>query len=194
MKLIFATNNAHKIDELKPLVPAAFNIISLREAGLEQEIPEPYHTLEENAYTKSHTIFTLTGHNTLSEDTGLEVDALAGAPGVRSARYAGEHATFSENVASLLANMEAVKNRKARFRTVISLIIAGKEHQFEGICQGQITQQPFGDKGFGYDPIFIPEGSDKTFAQMDIAEKSIFSHRARAVEKLVAHLTQIKNL
>ncbi|MDQ3846010.1 MAG: RdgB/HAM1 family non-canonical purine NTP pyrophosphatase [Bacteroidota bacterium] len=191
MKLIFATNNQHKIDEMKAVLPPFLSIITLKEAGISNDIPEPYDTLEENAQAKARIIFNLTNTHCFSEDTGLETEALKGAPGVHSARYAGEERSHSKNIEKLLAALKNEKNRSARFRTVICLIWQGKEYFFEGICKGSITDKPQGSEGFGYDPVFIPDGSDKTFAQMSIAEKSRYSHRRKAVDKLVTFLNHI---
>lgn len=191
MKLIFATNNQHKVDELRPLVDLKYQIVTLKEARLDIDIAEPFDTLEENASAKSGTIYDLTGVNCFSEDTGLMVDALNGEPGVKSARYAGEKCSFEDNVEKLLNNMKGKTNRSARFKTIISLIIDGEESFFEGVCEGQIAEAPKGDGGFGYDPIFIPKGSDKTFAEMSREEKSAFSHRARATERFVAFLNKL---
>ncbi len=188
MKLIFATNNPHKVREIREALGGAFEIISLKEAGIDKEIPEPHDTLEANASEKSGTIYALTGQNCFSEDTGLEVDILQGRPGVLSARYAGENASFTDNVEKLLNEMRGQENRKARFRTVISLIMNGVESRFDGICEGRITDSPSGTDGFGYDPVFIPEGADRTFAEMSLEEKNRYSHRARAVQKLVLYL------
>lgn len=191
MKLIFATNNQHKVDELRPLVDSKYQIITLKEARLDIDIAEPFDTLEENASAKSGTIYDLTGINCFSEDTGLMADALNGEPGVKSARYAGEKCSFEENIDKLLLNLKGKTNRKARFKTVISLLINGEETFFEGICEGKITDEKRGNSGFGYDPVFIPEGSDKTFAEMTRDEKAGFSHRAKATEKLVAFLNKL---
>ncbi|MFT3903289.1 MAG: RdgB/HAM1 family non-canonical purine NTP pyrophosphatase [Niabella sp.] len=188
MTLIFATNNANKVKEIRDALGGDIDIISLKEAGIDKDIPEPHDTLEANATEKSRTIYEMTGQNCFSEDTGLEVEALNGAPGVYSARYAGENPTYADNVAKLLQEMKGKSNRRARFRTVISLIINGKETQFEGICNGQITEHPSGSEGFGYDPVFIADGADSTFAGMSMAKKKEFSHRAKAVEKLVLYL------
>ncbi|MBS1654300.1 MAG: non-canonical purine NTP pyrophosphatase, partial [Bacteroidetes bacterium] len=153
MKLIFATNNKHKAEEIKGVVPPQVEIITLKEAGIEIDIPEPYNTLEENASEKSKTINKLTGANCFSEDTGLEVEALNGEPGVKSARYAGEDKAFDKNIDKLLENLGNNPDRRARFRTVASLIIDGKEYTFEGICPGIITTEKRGTGGFGYDPV-----------------------------------------
>lgn len=191
MKLIFATNNQHKIEELRPLIKNEFEIITLQEAGIDIDIPEPYDTLEENAAGKSKTIFEMTGTSCFSEDTGLEVAALNGEPGVKSARYAGDSRSFDANIEKLLINLANKSDRSAQFRTVISLLIDGKETQFEGNCTGKIIESRKGEKGFGYDPVFIPDGADKTFAQMSMDEKAQFSHRAKATKKLVAFLNTL---
>lgn len=192
MKLIFATNNQHKVTELRQLITGEIDITTLLEAGIDIDIPEPYNTLEENAAGKSRTIYEMTGTNCFSEDTGLEVTALHGEPGVKSARYAGESRSFDANIEKLLINLAGKPDRSARFRTVISLLIDGQETQFEGICEGEIITEKRGEKGFGYDPVFMPDGSSKTFAEMSLAEKARYSHRARATEKLVAFLNTYK--
>jgi XTP/dITP diphosphohydrolase len=186
--LIFATNNQNKVKEIRAVLQDGFEIITLKEAGINIEIPEPHDTLNANATEKSTVIHQLTGKDCFSEDTGLEVTALNGEPGVRSARYAGEDNDFQNNVLKLLANMEDKEDRSAQFRTVISLIINDNEHQFEGICKGHITRQQKGSGGFGYDPVFVPEGSDKTFAEMTMEEKNIFSHRKKATAQLIQFL------
>jgi len=191
MKLIFATNNQHKTEEIRSVVKNDFEIMTLAEAGINIDIPEPYNTLEENATAKSKTIYELTHTNCFSEDTGLEVVALNGEPGVKSARYAGNDRSFDANIEKLLINLADKANRNARFRTVISLILDGKETLFEGICEGRIIDERKGNKGFGYDPVFIPDGSYKTFAEMNIEEKNKFSHRKKATEKLVAFLNNL---
>lgn len=188
MKLIFATNNRHKVEEIRSVVKSNIEIITLQEAGIEKDIPEPWNTLEENASGKSGTIFQLTGMNCFSEDTGLEVASLNGEPGVRSARYAGDNAGDSANMEKLLINLANKTDRRARFRTVISLVIDGKEYLFEGICNGMISSEKKGTQGFGYDPLFIPDGETRTFAEMGMIEKNRFSHRKKAAEKLVTFL------
>ncbi len=185
--LIFATNNAHKAEELKSFTGNRFNIITLREAGIFIDIPEPHDTIEKNATEKSSVIYNLTKCDCFSEDTGLEAHALNGEPGVKSARYA-DNGSFSNNIDKLLYNLNDKENRNAQFKTVISLFINGKEYKFEGICKGTIIANRRGTMGFGYDAVFLPEGSDKTFAEMKIEEKNIFSHRRKAVDKLVAFL------
>ena len=189
-KLIFATNNPHKIEEVRSVLGDAFELVTLQEAGIHTDIPEPFDTLEENALQKSMTIHKMTGQNCVSEDTGLETDALHGEPGVRSARYAGDAAAPEANMQKLLARLGASKNRKARFRTVISLILEGKEYSFTGICEGSIALEASGSKGFGYDPIFIPDGAGLTFAEMDRNEKNRFSHRKKAMDKLIDFLME----
>jgi XTP/dITP diphosphohydrolase len=192
MKLIFATNNQHKIDELKAAIGSEIQIVSLKEAGIDLDVPEPYDTLEENASEKSWTIYKLTGIDCFSEDTGLEIEALYGEPGVKSARYAGETRSFKDNIEKVLTKLAPHENKNARFRAVISLIINGKEKQFEGICPGKIIESGRGKEGFGYDPIFVPDGSQQTFAEMPIEEKNRFNHRAKAAAKLVAFLQTLK--
>jgi XTP/dITP diphosphohydrolase len=190
MKLIFATNNQHKIDEVRHAIGNKFELMTLKEGGIDIDIPEPHDTLEENATEKSRTIYGITHINCFSEDTGLEVTALNGEPGVKSARYAGEDKSFDRNIDKLLQNLQGKPDTRARFRTVISLILEGRETLFEGICNGRIIPERRGNEGFGYDPVFIPDGSAKTFAEMSLAEKDQFSHRAKATAKLVAFLSQ----
>ncbi len=189
-KLVFATNNQNKVTEIRAVLGGRFNVITLQEAGIDIDIPEPHNTLEANASEKSTTIFALTGSNCFGEDTGLEVEALNGEPGVKSARYSGDGRNFNQNIDKLLHNLADKDNREARFRTVISLMLDGDEFFFEGICNGSITKMRAGSNGFGYDPVFIPHGSSKRFAEMDIAEKNIYSHRKKAMEKLVIFLMQ----
>jgi XTP/dITP diphosphohydrolase len=191
MDLIFATNNQHKADEINSILPSRFCIKTLKEAGIDKELEEPHQTLQENAAEKARTIYRLTNANCFSEDTGLEVYSLNNEPGVRSARYAGEDRSSEQNTILLLANLEGSENREARFRTVVCLILDGKEFYFEGICEGQIMKQRRGEKGFGYDPVFTPLGSDKTFAEMSMEEKNSFSHRRKAIDRLVAFLNQV---
>jgi XTP/dITP diphosphohydrolase len=192
MKLIFATNNQHKVDEIRSVLANGLEIITLQEAGIDIDIPEPYDTLEENASGKSRTIVGMTGLSCFSEDTGLEVMALNGEPGVKSARYAGDNRSFDANIDKLLANLAGKDDRTGRFRTIISLVLDGKETLFEGICEGGIIKERKGQNGFGYDPVFIPAGADKTFAEMTMVEKNKYSHRKKATEKLVAFLNSIK--
>ncbi len=196
MKLIFATNNQHKVDEIRSVIRnSLLEVTALKEAGIDIDIPEPFNTLEENASNKSRTIYELKRADPnvigcFSEDTGLEVEALNGEPGVKSARYAGDEKSFDRNIEKLLKNLEGIKNRKAKFRTVISLIIDGNETRFEGTCEGTIGYNKKGEEGFGYDPLFVPDGSVHTFAQMKIEEKNQFSHRKKATDKLIAYLSE----
>lgn len=186
--LIFATNNQHKADEIKIITQNRFNILTLKEAGINIDIPEPHDSLKDNATEKSRTIFSLTHQNCFSEDTGLEVAALDRAPGVKSARYAGEEKSSLDNIKLLLHNLNGSKDRSAKFRTVISLIWNQQEYFFEGVCEGKISLVMEGNDGFGYDPVFIPDGSDKTFAAMTMLEKNIFSHRRKATDQLIHFL------
>jgi XTP/dITP diphosphohydrolase len=188
MTLVFATNNENKVKEIRSVLGTTFSIITLQEAGIDIDIPEPHDTLEANATEKSMTIHNMTGKNCFSEDTGLEIPALNGAPGVLSARYAGEQKLADDNIAKVLLELEGNEDRRASFRTIISLILEGKEYQFEGICPGIILKERTGGKGFGYDPIFVPDGATKAFAEMDTAEKNQYSHRAKAFHKLVNFL------
>jgi len=192
MRLIFASNNQHKIEELKAFAGKEIEITSLKDAGIDIDIPEPHNTLEENASEKSWTIYKLTGNDCFSEDTGLEIEALNGEPGVKSARYAGDARSFKDNIEKVLSKLARQANRNARFRAVISLIIEGNETQFEGICNGKIIDIPQGTEGFGYDPIFIPDGSKRSFAEMRIEEKNRYNHRTKAAAKLVAFLQNMK--
>ena len=192
--LIFATNNEHKVSEIQSLLAKDINVITLQQAGINIDIPEPYDTLQENANTKAKTIFEITKQNCFSEDTGLEIDALNGAPGVHSARYAGTDRNFNANIEKVLANLKNNENRKAQFRTVICLIWNEKEYYFEGICRGQIAEQNSGTAGFGYDPIFIPEGATKSFAEMTMDEKNTYSHRQKAVSQLFSFLQSINKV
>ena len=187
-KIIFATNNGHKADEIRAMLPGDFEIVTLKDAGLNIDIPEPHDTLEENACEKSTTIYELTGQDCFGEDTGLEVEALNGEPGVKSARYAGEHRDFDANIHKLLDNLKGKSSRKARFRTVVSLMLGGKEHRFEGICNGTIIENSRGSDGFGYDPVFVPENESRTFAEMTLDEKNQYSHRSKAVSQLIQFL------
>ncbi len=192
-KIIFASNNKHKAEEIRAVLGPDFDIITLKEAGIEIEIPEPHETLAENAREKSMVIHRLTGMDCFSEDTGLEVDALNGAPGVKSARYAGEQANADDNLQKLLFEMKGIANRAARFRTVISLILNGQEYIFEGDCEGSITATASGTAGFGYDPVFMPAHHDKTFAELGIEVKSAISHRKKAIEKMTSFLRSLEN-
>jgi hypothetical protein len=191
MKIVFVTNNQHKLDEIKNILGQEFNIVSLNDIGCHDDIPETGDTLEENASQKSNYIASRYALDCFADDTGLEVDALGGQPGVHSARYAEETDHDSQaNMAKLLDKLGNNNNRKARFRTVISLIVHGKEHRFEGIVEGRIAHQSSGVRGFGYDPVFIPDGYDKSFAELGDEVKNQISHRARAVRKLAEHIKQ----
>jgi len=182
--LIFATNNRNKVAEIQSLVGPNFEIIPLKEAGIEIDIPEPHDQLEANALEKAMTIFKLTNQACFSEDTGLEIDALGGAPGVKSARFAGENSNAQNNIDLVLHKMTGIENRSAQFRTVICLIWKNETYYFEGICKGQILTNMQGENGFGYDPIFVPDGASKSFANMTMEEKNKYSHRKKAVSQL----------
>ena len=186
--IIFATNNEHKIKEIQSLVGSDFTIITLEQAGIDIDIPEPHDTLQENAYEKAITIENITKQNCFSEDTGLEIEALNGEPGVKSARYAGGDRNFQANIDKVLEKLNGSTNRKAQFRTVICLLWNKEVFYFEGICKGTIAENMHGGEGFGYDPIFIPEGSSKSFAEMTMEEKNKFSHRQKAVTQLFRFL------
>lgn len=186
--LVFATNNRHKIEEMQASLGGQFSIVTLADAGIAVEIPEPYDTLEENAKEKARVIHRMTGLDCFSEDTGLEVAALDGEPGVRSARYAGEPSSSDANIEKLLYRMEGMEHRAARFRTVICLIRMDQMHYFEGICEGTISTETSGTGGFGYDRVFVPTGNARSFGEMDIAEKNRFSHRRKALDLLVNFL------
>jgi XTP/dITP diphosphohydrolase len=186
--LIFATNNENKVAEIRSLLNEKFKIISLLEAGIDIDIPEPFDTLEENAREKSEIIYKLTKTNCFAEDTGLEVKVLNNEPGVKSARYAGEERNFDMNVTKLLDKLKNNTDRVARFRTVICVTLNGKHNIFDGECKGDIITERRGNGGFGYDCIFVPEGASKTFAEMSLPEKNIYSHRKKATQKLISYL------
>ncbi len=190
-KLIFATNNAHKLSEVQAVLGDAFTFVTLRECGITEDIPETAATLEGNALQKARYIYEKTGADCFADDTGLEVDALNGAPGVHSARYATDGHDFAANNRLLLKNLEGVENRSAHFRTVIALILGGKEYLFEGRVEGRIATEESGCEGFGYDPLFVPSGEIITFAQMSAEAKNAISHRGRAVAELVKFLDTI---
>lgn len=191
-KIVFATNNAHKLSEIRSILGDEYEILSLRDINCDVDIPETASTLEGNAEIKVRYIKEHFGYDCFADDTGLEVDALNGAPGVFSARYAGPENDSLKNMNLLLKNMSDKTDRKARFRTVIALLIDNQLTLMDGVVEGEITLQPQGDNGFGYDPIFSPKGFDVTFAQMDSSIKNKISHRARATEKLIEYLNQIK--
>jgi XTP/dITP diphosphohydrolase len=188
--LIFATNNQHKVEEIRAVIGAQFNIITIQEAGINIDIPEPHETIEANASEKSRTIFQLTQQNCFGEDTGLEVEALNGEPGVKSARYAGDEKNFEANIDKLLAKLNGIENRNAQFKTVISLMWNGKEYLFEGITAGKIINERKGNNGFGYDAVFVPENIKKSFGEMELSEKNKYSHRRKATDKLIEFLKQ----
>lgn len=188
--LIFASNNQNKVEEIKSILNGLFDVVSLKEAGINIDIPEPHDSLEDNASEKSRTIYKLTGKDCFSEDTGLETEALHGEPGVKSARYAGEGRNFNDNIKKLLRLLDGITNRRAHFRTVISLIINGEEHLFDGVCEGYITTHPKGEMGFGYDSVFIPAGDTRTFAEMSLEDKNVYSHRKKALHQLIGFLSQ----
>ena len=187
-KILFATNNKHKLFEIRSILRNDFEVLSLSDIGYDKDIPETGNTLAKNASQKSHTIYNKFNIDCFSDDTGLDIDALDGEPGVYSARYAGENASYNDNVNKVLLKLNGIKNRKAAFRTVVSLILDGKEYQFEGSVSGKITLKKRGGGGFGYDPIFQPNGFDSTFAEMPLDIKNKISHRGKAMEKLVLFL------
>lgn len=191
-KLCFATNNAHKVEEVQAVLGNRFELSTLKQIGCNEELPETGNTLEANSLQKASYLFDNYQIDCFADDTGLEVTALKGEPGVYSARYAGEQRSHSDNINLLLKNLSGKTDRSAQFRTVITLIIDGKVEQFEGIVKGEIIETLRGNEGFGYDPIFIPEGFDRTFAEMTMEEKGKISHRGRAFEKLVTFLVSNK--
>ena len=188
MKIVFATNNAHKLSEVAQVVGDKFELVTLRECGITEDIPENEPTLEGNALAKARYVYSRTGLNCFADDTGLEVDALNGEPGVRSARYATDGHDDEANKRLLLERMQGVENRAAQFRTAVALIVDGKEYLFEGIVRGDIACEEHGAGGFGYDPLFLPEGGALTFAEMSAEAKNEISHRGRAVRKLAEFL------
>ena len=184
MNLIFATNNRHKLTEVSQILGDAIELTTLAECGITEDIPETSPTIQGNALQKARYVWERTGRSCFADDTGLEVDALNGAPGVRSARYATDGHDFDANVTLLLRNLEGVTERSAQFRTVVALILDGEEYLFEGIVRGHITSERFGEGGFGYDPVFVPEGEVMTFAEMSAEAKNAISHRGRAIAEL----------
>lgn len=188
MKLVFATNNKNKILEVQQLIPSTIQIISLESIGCFEEIPETADTIEGNAIMKANYVTQKYGYNCFADDTGLEVEALKGAPGVFSARYAGEQRNADDNMNKVLQALAGETNRNAQFKTVIVLNLNGKQHLFTGIAKGEITLEKTGNQGFGYDPIFKPEGFEVTFAQLSLQEKGTISHRGKATEKLIKFL------
>ncbi len=189
-KIIFATGNKNKLKEAAEILGGKYELVTAAEAGITEDIPETSDTIEGNASQKSHYLWKKTSMACFADDTGLEVEALGGRPGVYSARYAGDAKDSKANMEKLLSELEGEKNRNARFRTVISLITGGKEYLFEGILKGRITESQRGNAGFGYDPVFMPEGYDKTLAEMPLHEKNLISHRGIAVRKLAEFLNR----
>jgi len=192
MKIVFATNNPNKLKEIQALMPDGIEILSLKEIGCTEDIPETGTTLEANAFEKAHYLKEHYGYDCFADDTGLEVEALNGAPGVYSARYAGPERSAEANMAKILNELQGKENRKAQFRTAIALILNGEEQLFEGKVEGHISEAKQGEEGFGYDPIFLPENDQRSFAQMTMEEKGAISHRGRAVRELVEHLKNLK--
>ena len=188
MKLVFATNNLNKLSELQDLLPANIELLGLKDIGCNQELPETQNTLEGNAMQKAEFVFEHFGYNCFTDDTGLEVEALNNEPGVYSARYAGKDCNPNDNMQKVLQKLVGRNDRNAKFRTVIALIIDGKKSLFEGECEGEITKERKGEKGFGYDSIFLPKGVDTTFAQMTKKQKGAISHRGKSTKKLVEFL------
>ncbi len=194
MPLCFATNNAHKLSEVRQILGSHFEALSLKEIGCTEELPENQDTLEGNSAEKALYVYERYKVDCFADDTGLEVNALDGAPGVYSARYAGPQRSAQDNMHLLLQSLSDAPDRTARFRTVVTLMWQGEKFSFEGVVQGSIARQPSGSQGFGYDPIFVPEGYRKSFAEMSAEEKNTLSHRKRAIEKLVHFLQHTKNL
>ncbi|MFT6211715.1 MAG: XTP/dITP diphosphohydrolase [Bacteroidia bacterium] len=188
MEIVFASNNAHKVEEVRSKLQKGFKILSLKDVLGDVDIPETGNTLDANASIKSKYVFERTGKDCFSDDTGLEIEALNGEPGVYSARYAGENCSFQDNMDKVLRNLDGKENRKACFRTVISLLLNGEEHFFEGRVDGEILTEEHGKDGFGYDPIFRPNGFEETFAEMSMDQKNVISHRGLAVTKLIDFL------
>lgn len=193
MKIVFASNNKNKINEISQQLPKTIEVVSLADIGCTEDIPETGQTIESNAIIKANYVTEKYGLPCFADDTGLEVEALDGEPGVYSARYAGEGKNDDKNMALVLAKLDQESDRKARFKTVIALNINNEKHLFTGIVNGNITQEKIGTNGFGYDPIFVPEGFAETFAQMTIEQKNEISHRGKAVEQLVKYLSQQMN-
>ena len=192
MELVFATNNKHKVKEITDLLDDNFRILGLADLNITEDIPEDADTLEENALFKARYVHEKTGRNVFADDTGLEVTALGGAPGVYSARYAGENKSFDDNIEKLLREMNGAYDRSARFRTVIALILDGTEYLFEGTVEGEIIRERRGNGGFGYDPVFLASGYERTFAEIPLSEKNKISHRARAMRQLIDFLNSRK--
>lgn len=189
MKLVFATNNPNKLKEVQALLPSDIKLLSLSDINCHEDIPETQPTIEGNAIQKAEYLKQHYGYDCFADDTGLEVEALGGEPGVYSARYAGSQRNADDNMDKLLENLKNHQNRKAQFKTVIALHMNGKLHIFTGICKGNIAMEKHGDKGFGYDPLFRAEGYDKTFAEINLEEKNKIGHRGKATKELIAFLT-----
>lgn len=192
MKLVFATNNKNKIKEIKLLLDNSLEILSLEDIGCLEDIPETADTIEGNAIQKARYVFDKYGYNCFADDTGLEIEALNGEPGIYSARYAGEQKNAEDNMNKVLKKLDGIENRSAQFKTVIALIINGETTCFEGIAEGEMTNKKSGSEGFGYDPIFKPKGFDITFSEMDLTLKNKISHRANATFKLIGYLKQVQ--
>ena len=191
MKLVFATNNSHKLYEVRQLISDELDLVGLKDINCIEEIPEEQETIEGNASQKAFYIFNKYGLNCFADDTGLEIDGIDGRPGVYSARYAGEDCSFQDNIHKVLKEMEGMKNRNAKFRTVISLVINGQETQFKGSVSGEILNKGRGESGFGYDPIFQPDGFGESFAEMSLEQKNQISHRGKATKKLCDYLDKL---
>ena len=191
MQLVFATNNPNKLHEVQSLIPKGITLLSLEDIGCFEDVPETQDTIKDNAIQKASYIKSHYGYDCFADDTGLEVEALNGAPGVYSARYAGEQRNSEDNIQKLLENLKHSDNRKARFKTVIALELQGDQHQFTGICKGEITKNKSGTNGFGYDPIFKAEGYHKTFAELSLEEKNRIGHRGIAINQLVKFLNTL---
>jgi XTP/dITP diphosphohydrolase len=189
MTIIFATNNEHKFKEIKAILPSDIDLLSLADAGISDDIPETGDTLEENAMIKARTISKLTGFTAFADDTGLEIQSLGGAPGVMSARFAGDEKDMDKNIEKVISLLDGKSNRRARFRTVIAFVRGDEEHSFEGIAEGTIITEKRGNSGFGYDPVFLPDNSDLTFAEMKPEQKYAISHRSAAFRKLADFLS-----
>lgn len=192
IELVFATNNLNKLKEVQTLVGSSFKILSLKDIGCNEDIPETQPDIEGNARQKSEYVYNTYGYNCFADDTGLEIDGLNGDPGVYSARFAGPECSASDNIAKVLSLMEGMENRNCCFRTIISLIIDGNEIQFEGRVDGEILLKTSGTDGFGYDPVFKPNGYDVSFAEMPLSEKNKISHRGLATQKLIKHLSSLQ--
>lgn len=192
MELVFATNNPHKLEEVQNAIGPSVEVLSLRSISCEHEIPETGDTLKANARIKAVHVLEAHGHDAFSDDTGLEVEALDGRPGVHSARYAGKDPSFQDNIEKLLGEMKGIEDRSARFRTVIALFCDGEEHYFEGSVEGRIAESPRGEGGFGYDPVFIPEGEERSFSEMTPEEKESLGHRGKAVRALAEFLASLR--